>query len=52
MELKFAAFVFQYELVDFINENNICKENIQNIIHSDRQLIWSLFYWGEKEESN
>lgn len=45
MELNFMVFRFKHELVDFINKNNISKENIQNIIYSDKQLIWTLFYW-------
>ena len=48
MELKFEAFWFQYELVDFINKNNISREIIQNIIYSDEEPSWTLFYWEEK----
>lgn len=44
--LKYQNFLTNYELVNFVNENKITQENIQNIILCKNALV--LFYWEVK----
>lgn len=43
MKLKDKCFDYAYQLTNFINDNNIPKENIQCII--PRYSCYILFYW-------
>lgn len=47
-ELKVIGFESPDELVDFVNKNNISKENIQNISIGDCEISY-LFYWEISE---
>lgn len=44
MKLKSRYFIDEYDLVRFVNENNIKKENIQGICSLDG-YHYKLFYW-------
>ena len=44
MKLQSRYFIDEYQLVCFVNENNIKKENIQGICSLDG-YHYTLFYW-------
>ena len=45
MELKSDTFNRSYELTNFVNENKIPRENIQQIIPFADGHGWALFWW-------
>lgn len=44
MKLCSKFFSFIYELVDYVNENDIQKENIQEIIRTNGN-VYLILYW-------
>ena len=45
MELKSKSFTYIKNLVDFVNENGIKKEQIQQIIAVNDSVCITLLYW-------
>jgi hypothetical protein len=50
--LNFKWFTKEPNLVDFVNKNNITKENIesiQTVVFSENRFYYTLFYWTVEE---
>ena len=47
--LKTKGFDDNVEVVDFVNENSISKNDIQQIVANDCHVV--LFYWEEEKET-